>query len=240
VELLDDRRNRSSRKSFGNRDREFSRSAIVGGSIWDAGDVAAIDVAPARRSDVRNLSRVLGRAFDDDPVAMWIWPDDQARLRRLTRFFAASTRWQHLAAGGVEVARNGGDIGAVAIWDPPGRWEASRAQEWLMLPGLLRAFGKQMSVAEEVLGTMHAAHPEQPHWYLGFLGSDPTVRGAGFGQALMRSRLDRCDHEHAPAYLEASKPDLVPYYMRFGFEETGKLVLPNGGPPVFPMWRAAR
>jgi GNAT superfamily N-acetyltransferase len=42
------------------------------------------------------------------------------------------------------------------------------------------------------------------------IGTDPAVRGAGLGQALMRSRLDRCDAEHAPAYLEATKPDLVP------------------------------
>ena len=65
---------------------------------------------------------------------------------------------------------------------------------------------------------MEKAHPEEPHWYLMVIGSDPSVRGAGFGQALMRSRLDRCDGEHAPAYLEASKEELVPYYSRFGFE----------------------
>jgi hypothetical protein len=44
----------------------------------------------------------------------------------------------------------------------------------------------------------------------------------------------------APAYLEASKPDLVPYYSRFGFEVTGEIKLPDGGPPMFPMWRNPR
>ena len=48
------------------------------------------------------------------------------------------------------------------------------------------------------------------------IGSDPAVRGAGFGQALMRSRLDRCDGERAPAYLEASKESWFRYYSRFG------------------------
>jgi GNAT superfamily N-acetyltransferase len=210
------------------------------GPMCHADDVAAIDVAPARRSDVRALSRVLGRAFDDDPVAMWIWPDDQTRLKKLTRFFAATTRWHHLAAGGVEVARGDGPIGAVAIWDPPGQWEASRFRELLMLPSVALAFGRRGSVAEEVLETMHRHHPEEPHWYLPFIGSDPSVRGAGFGQALMQSTVDRCDDEHAPAYLEASKPHLVGYYTRFGFVETGQLALPNGGPSLWPMWRAAR
>ncbi len=56
----------------------------------------------------------------------------------------------------------------------------------------------------------------------------------------MHSRLDRCDEENAPAYLEASKPELVPYYSRFGFEVTAQIKLPNGGPTMWPMWRAAR
>mgnify|MGYP003734231121 FL=1 len=85
-----------------------------------------------------------------------------------------------------------------------------------------------------------ASHPEEPHWYLAVIGSDPTVRGSGFGQALMRSRLDRVDAEHAPAYLESSNPANVPYYERFGFEVTGEMVLPNGGPSLIPMWRQPR
>ena len=59
------------------------------------------------------------------------------------------------------------------------------------------------------------------------IGSDPSVRGAGFGQALMRSRLDRCDGERAPAYLEASEESLIPYYSRFGFEQIGEIDIPG-------------
>ena len=71
------------------------------------------------------------------------------------------------------------------------------------------------------------------------IGSDPSVRGKGYGQALMQSRLDRVDAEHAPAYLESSKSENVPYYERFGFEVTGELVVP-GGPTLWAMWRKPR
>jgi predicted GNAT family N-acyltransferase len=87
---------------------------------------------------------------------------------------------------------------------------------------------------------MKREHPEEPHWYLAVIGSDPSVRGKGFGNALMRSRLERCDAEYAPAYLESSKPENVPYYERFGFEVTGEFRLPDGGPPLIPMWRTPR
>lgn len=55
----------------------------------------------------------------------------------------------------------------------------------------------------------------------------------------MRSRLDRCDAEHAPAYLESSNPANIGYYQRFGFEVTGEIVLPDG-PSLWPMWRQPR
>jgi hypothetical protein len=66
------------------------------------------------------------------------------------------------------------------------------------------------------------------------------VRGQGFGNALMRSRLDRCDAEHAPAYLKSSNPDNVPYYQRVGCEITGEIRLPDDGPRLIPMRRAPR
>jgi predicted N-acetyltransferase YhbS len=74
---------------------------------------------------------------------------------------------------------------------------------------------------------MTKVHPTEPHWYLFAIGSDPTVRGAGFGQALMHSRIDRCHAAHAPAYREATKQETVPYYMRFGFEVTDEIEAPG-------------
>jgi ribosomal protein S18 acetylase RimI-like enzyme len=199
-----------------------------------------IDVAPARRADVRELARTLGRAFHDDPVMVWMLPGDAARAKGLPRMFATMTRHHFLAGGGGEVARGQSGIGASALWDPPGRWKQSRLEELIMMPGFIRAFGSRASAGQEVADMMKQIHPEEPHWYLGVIGSDPTVRGKGFGQALMRSRLDRVDAEHAPAYLESTKPENLPYYQRFGFEVTGEIELPGGGPKMWRMWRKPR
>lgn len=196
-------------------------------------------VRPTHRRDVREMARALGRAFYDDPVMKWMLPDDAQRAKGLPRMFATMTRHHFLAGGGAEVAQSG-SIGAAALWDPPGRWRQSRRDELRMMPGFIWAFGRRVSAGREVGEIMKQAHPEEPHWYLAVIGSDPTVRGAGFGQALMRSRLERCDAEHAPAYLESSNPDNVPYYQRFGFEVMSELKLPGGGPSMWPMWRAPR
>ncbi|MFD0000204.1 GNAT family N-acetyltransferase [Nocardia sp. NPDC127526] len=200
-----------------------------------------ITVRPAARSDIPDLGRVLGIAFTDDPIMSWFIPDATVRPQRAALFFDTLTRHQFLDHGGVEVALddNGVMVGA-AVWAPPGHWHTSKLTTLRCLPGLARAFRSRLPLGAAMSDRMAEAHPREPHWYLAFIGTLPAARGRGYGQALINSRLDRCDAEGAPAYLESSKPDNVPYYERFGFVKTGELDATKGGPLIWPMWRAPR
>ena len=51
---------------------------------------------------------------------------------------------------------------------------------------------------------MAAQHPEEPHWYLPFVGTRPDRQSRGLGSAVMRPVLDACDVAGLPAYLEAT------------------------------------
>lgn len=197
-------------------------------------------VRPAGKGEVRALSTTLARAFHDDPVMMWLLPEPRTRTANLRRLFGTMTRHHHLARGGVEVACDGPAIGAASLWDPPNEWQESTRAQLLMTPTFLRVFGASSMRGRAVQDLMKRLHPEEPHWYLAVIGSDPTVRGQGFGQALMRSRLDRCDAEYSPAYLESSKAENVPYYQRFGFAVTREIPLPDDGPKLWAMWREPR
>lgn len=195
-------------------------------------------VTPARASDVPALARVLAEAFDDDPVMGWMVPRADTRVVHATRLFTTLTRHLHLAAGGAEVVRDAtGALVGAALWGPPGQWHASTWRQLVMLPGLFRALGRRMAMAGEASERMQRMHPAEPHWYLATLGCAPAARGRGFGHALLRSRLERCDAEGMPAYLESSKPENVAYYERFGFVLVGEISLGKGGPAVWPMWR---
>ncbi|MGQ9407837.1 GNAT family N-acetyltransferase [Mycolicibacterium gilvum] len=196
-----------------------------------------VDVRFAQKRDVKQLSHTLGRAFFDDPVMMWMVPDDAKRARALPRIFGAMARHHFMGNDAVEVAGRAGTVGAAALWDPPGRWKQTPREELRMMPAFLLAMGLKVGRGMGVAEMMKEHHPEEPHWYLAVIGSDPDVRGGGFGHALMRSRLDRCDAEGAPAYLESSKESNVPYYLRFGFELTGEITVPGGGPTMWQMWR---
>ncbi len=86
---------------------------------------------------------------------------------------------------------------------------------------------------------MQADHPEQRHWYLGIIATEPSRQGRGLGAAVLAASLEAVDADGAPAYLESSNPRNVSLYERHGFEVTGRIDLP-GGPPLLPMWRDAR
>jgi len=200
----------------------------------------SIDVRPLGRSDVRGAARVLAEAFYDDPVTSWMLPDDSSRLTALTRAFAPLARYHFLPRAGSEVGVSDGIVGAATLWDPPGQRKPGLVEQLITTPTMLWAFRSRVPASMRVMELMEKHHPEEPHWYLMLIGSDPAVRGAGFGHALMRSRLDRCDAEGSPAYLENSNPKNEAYYLRFGFEIMGEIKLPDGGPPMWPMWRTPR
>ncbi|MRH90539.1 GNAT family N-acetyltransferase [Nocardia sp. SYP-A9097] len=199
-----------------------------------------ITVRQAQRSDIPELGRVLGLAFADDPIISWLLPDDASRIRRAATMFATLARHDRIDHGGIDVAidDSGAMVGA-AIWVPPG-YSGDRSN-LRALPGLIRAFGTRLLAAGKLGEKMAAAHPhDQPHWYLAFIGTLPTTRGKGYGEALLKARLDLCDAERIPAYLESSKPGNIPYYERFGFEVTDELDVTGGGPLMWKMWREPR
>lgn len=200
----------------------------------------SIEVRKARRTDVPALARVLGRAFHEDPVIGWLQPDPARRAAALPGFFGAMTRHHFMSGAGVEIAESESGLCAAALWDPPGRWVQTPREQIAMVPAVLRAFRGRVGMSRALAEQMKAVHPDEPHWYLAIIGSDPEARGGGFGGALMRSRLDRCDAEGSPAYLESSNADNIAYYLRFGFTVTGEITIPDGGPTLWCMWRQPR
>lgn len=198
-------------------------------------------VRTAGDADAAEIAAVLGRAFDDDPVWRWLLPDDASRVRRMTALFGVMLRQVHLRHGATEATGRGGGTEAAALWDPPGHWHIPLRRQAAQGVPLVRILGTRTPATLRALGAIEKHHPKEPHWYLAVLGTDPPAQGNGLGAALLRSRLDRCDAEGLPSYLESSKEQNVPYYERFGFRVTRELTLPGKGcPPVWLMWREPR
>jgi len=194
-------------------------------------------VRPFVRADLSATVSTLARAFDNDPVMTWIFPDERMRHRRLPSFFASTLRAISLRYAGTEVAVLDGRVLGGAIWLPPGTWRPPLRRQLAALPGVALRLGSRLPVASATYGALLRVHPTRPHWYLSGIGTDPPAQGTGVGGELMRSRLARCDADRLPAYLESSNARNVPFYERHGFRVVGEVSIPAGGPTLWLMWR---
>lgn len=198
----------------------------------------AVTVRKATSEDVPPLNAALARAFDDDPLLNWMAAQDDHRTRRIGD--AMNISLQHLSMPHGEVYTTDGIHGG-ALWAPPGKWKMGLLQQLMLVPAMAKVTTwKRMWPVMGGINAIEKKHPQEPHFYLFVLGTDTAHQGRGVGTQLLAPVLERCDREGIPAYLESSKEKNLPLYERNGFKVTGVFQVPNGGPPIWFMWRDAQ
>lgn len=182
-------------------------------------------VRRATPADRRILGTTAVRAFADDPVMRWLYPDDDVFFAPGGEVLAtAMAGWIRL--GEVWCTDDGA---GVAVWLPPGRPEAPPDPDAgpddvppEPPPDLLDRFG--------IIGPLMQAHtPTDEHWYLQLLATHPDWQRQGIAAALMSSMFERSDAEGLPCYLETETVENVAYYRRHGFEVVSEFDIPAGG-----------
>jgi ribosomal protein S18 acetylase RimI-like enzyme len=191
-----------------------------------------ITVKSVKATDQNNAISAIVQAFSTDPVARWMYPDSQQYVEYFPKFIKAfaGAAFEHGTADCVDGSP------AAALWLPPGSHPNEKALSTLL----------QVSVAErdqaEVIALfeqMDAYHPAEPHWYLPMIGVDPAHQGNGYGSALLKHALARCDYDDRLAYLESTSLDSLRLYERHGFELLGTIQV-GSSPSLFPMVRKPR
>ncbi len=189
-------------------------------------------VRAAEPADFERISRCIGEAFQTDPLAAYFFPDDATRARRYASFsrFVMNLLSRH---GAIDTSD---PIYGAAVWQAPSPPEPTRLQilrSALAMAACMRgAFFRAAKLGE----LTRPFHPDEPHWYLAVLGTEPDRQGRGIGSALLRSRLEICDAMGLRVYLESSKDANLPFYERHGFRVVGQIVVPRG-PTLWPMVR---
>ncbi|MDT9693307.1 GNAT family N-acetyltransferase [Streptomyces sp. P9(2023)] len=196
-------------------------------SMTNTPQTATIDDAPL-------VGRTLTRAFDDDPMMRWFFPDDASREASLGRYFTTLFTRQYVHHAVCERTAS-----AVAFWVPP-EAAAKAVPDADTIEELTSILGDRAPVFGAAVEEAGKHTPQKPHWYLALVGADPAAQGQGHGAALLRSGLAKADAAGLPAYLESSKPDNLPFYQHFGFTVRAELALPGGGPVLWGMWREPR
>ena len=171
-------------------------------------------IRAAEASDYPGLTSVLVDAFQNDPLAVWLYPDADARRLKHRVMFTAT-----LADPGEEGMIDMTDSGdGVAIWRRVSRPIAGDAP-----PGARPA-------AAELFTRIAAASPAPPFWNLAFMGI--RARGLGLGSAMLQHRLA---HLEGPVSLWTANPANLPFYERMGLRTSRRI-----GVPGIDVWWLAR
>lgn len=195
-------------------------------------DQDAITITKVRRDDARTSSRVLARAFQDDPVFEWLLPDPDRRRELLPSVFMA---FSELYLPYDESYIAGGGLG-VALWVPPGGQPFSDEELDQLGEQLAVTLGDDADKGVELNAALEEHHPAEPAFYLPFIGVVPEQQGRGLGSRLLETMLVQCDDSGTPAFLDATSPENRRLYERHGFETMAQVDVAHG-PTLWTMWR---
>jgi ribosomal protein S18 acetylase RimI-like enzyme len=184
----------------------------------------------ATDADIVRLSVTAMRAFVDDPVMRWLYPDDDQYLSDDGAVFhGAMAGWLRLG----EVWCTD-DAAALAVWIPPGRPEIPPPPDGTSDPEPSAELLDRFSIIGPLMA--QHTHPDD-HWYLQLLATHPDWQRQGLGAALMASMFERADAEGLACFLETETLVNVAYYRRHGFDVVAEFDVPAGDHPHrFSSW----
>jgi ribosomal protein S18 acetylase RimI-like enzyme len=191
----------------------------------------SVTVATATRAEMDHCVELIAIAFSGDPAARWLYKDTDTYHQNFPRIIRALGG----AAFDCDTAHHIEGC-AAALWLPPGK-QPDEAALMEVVEDTVPA--DERDAVFSVFEQMGTAHPEEPHWYLPLIGTDPARQGQGFGSALLDHALSICDDQGTIAYLEATNPRNATLYRRYGFEDIGTIQA-GTSPPLMPMVRKPR
>lgn len=182
-----------------------------------------------KKKYVKTAGVVLGRAFYDDPITLYIFPNDQERKKVLKHVFRT------IVCIGIThgvVHATSPNLEGIAIWIPCKRFK-EKTSWFLRCGGLTLGIriglktAKRSNPIRNFLEEVQAEIISDKHWYLNELGVDPTFQGKGYGSSLLRHMLNKIDEQGLPVYLETSLEKNVKYYEKFGFKLIKEALIPG-------------
>ena len=178
-------------------------------------------------SNVGDAILALSRAFQNDPIATYLFLPGARLPSSLTTFYALLLRLQCSDWSLNAVTPDGR---GAALWQRDGgRGSGTRAGYTRLAqllfaphaPGLVgwspRALLRLLRLGDVVDAAHARACGGRPHLYLSVIGVDPLLQGRGYATALVAPRLAEADERGLLVYLESSKAENVPIYEHMGF-----------------------
>ena len=191
--------------------------------------------------DVKEVIKVAGRAFQDDPVTIFAYPNETERKEKIQYGFYMLYKYGIKYGLTYAISKN---LEGITIWLPPGKvypsiWTMMRLGGFYTMRkvGLkLKAMKRTMTVfkyEEE----RHKHLVPYNHWYVQNIAVKPEEQGKGYGGLLISTMLKTIESEGLPVYLETNTEKNVSIYQKYGFEILEHTIVPETDVPLWCMLR---
>ena len=202
-------------------------------------------VTTTRRLDwteIDEAADVLARAFHNDPLQSYVFPDLQERQALSAAHFKPLIRYGLLAG---EVWTTADAIMGVGVWSAPQQpainLDLLTQAGYFQLPSAIGADAFQrFSDVIDFVEPFHRDDMSCPHWYAMVIGVDSSLQGQGIGGRLLEPVLANADREGVPCYLETCQRANVRFYCKHGFDLLRRGTEPKSGLGYWTFKRAPR
>ncbi|MCE7794461.1 GNAT family N-acetyltransferase [Salipaludibacillus sp. CUR1] len=192
-----------------------------------------------KRNQTKHAAEVLSRAFYNDPLMIYLIPDNKERKRKLPKLILKVVRY----CRSFHTVETDDNFNGVACWLPPGstglKYGKKIMSGSLAVPFLLGFRGyKRFLKVMRVLDQLEAKHVPEPHWYLFMIGVDTGARGKGTGSKLIEAKFKEAEREGSQAayYLETMNDKTLPLYKKLGFRVCETVTVENGESHPLKIW----
>ncbi|HEY97485.1 MAG TPA: GNAT family N-acetyltransferase [Dehalococcoidia bacterium] len=193
------------------------------------------------KPQIKPASRILARAFRDDPVMEYAFPENGGNDPRMPYAYELMLR---LGVKYGYTYATSSALEGVATWDRfynPGYSFWRTLLSGSLVPAMRMGWdaGKRMQKFADALKEKQQEIVSGIHWYLQLIGVEPEQQGKGFASQLIREMLHRIDKEGLPCYLETELEENVPIYEHFGFQTIEEYRVPDTPLRMWLMLRPA-
>ncbi|MDX2076191.1 MAG: GNAT family N-acetyltransferase [bacterium] len=186
---------------------------------------------------------VQARAFQDDPLWVYLIPNPEKRAKMLKRFFVPVF---DVAIRSGQAYSFGDPIAGVCVWSMP----SDNPSFSVVLPAIPRffgllvspfilQFGKALPIFSK-FGAMKKQYATKPYYYLNTISVAPEAQGRGVASKLIKPFLTKADEEGANVYTETITPENVSLYVHYGFEVMEEYPVPNTDLRLWSFYRRAK
>ncbi len=197
-----------------------------------------------QNDQIEEASRVAARAFQNDPLTAYYYPDPIERKIK-TVIWCEYMILLGILSGEVYTTSN--DIEGVIVWNAFRIKDQTIGKQSKEIIRKLRKvkreffsdslFLERYGIVSQIHESFHKKYANFPHIGLTMFVVDPLYQGKGYANILIKPKLIELDKQNLPCYLDTQNKKNVSFYKHFGFELVGEIMVPNSNVNFYGMLR---